>query len=139
MWLNCLIKWCFILPNTALDNHCYSHIACARLSGSVSLNVSSSRTLKLFSQSRVSLLTASKDFTANVCLAEASVSCHTMDCATELGAYIRPREQFGCSQTQKLHSFYHSVVGIPTTCSTVDKLCICVVSYDAGNKWRSFL
>jgi len=127
-------KMCFILPNTALYNHCYSHLACDRLSVSVSLNVTSSRTLKIFSQSRVSLLIASRDFTANVCLAEANVICHTVDCATELGAYIRPREQFGCSQTQKLHCFYHSVVGITTTCSAVDKLCICVVSYGAGNK-----
>lgn len=134
MWLKCLIKWCFILPNTALDNHCYSHIACDRLSGSVSLNVSSSRTLKFFSQSRVSSLIASKGFNANVCLAEASVICHTVDCATEVGAYSRPREQFGCSQTQKLHCFYHPVIGIPTTCSAVDKLCISVVSYGAGNK-----
>ena len=134
IWLNCLIKWCFILPNTALDSHCYSHTLCDRLSGSISLNFSSNRTLKFFSRSCVSLLIASRDFTANVSLTEVNVICHTVDFVTELGAYIRPREQFGCSQTQKLHCFYHSVISIPTTCFTVDRLCICVVSYGAGNK-----
>ena len=118
IWLNCLIKWCFILPNIAVDSQCYSHATC----GSVSLNVSSNHTLKLFSQSGVSLLIASRDFTANVCLAEANVVCHTVDFGTELGAYIRPREQFGCLQAQKLHCFYRSVAGVPTTCSATDKL-----------------
>ena len=137
--LNSLIKWCFILLKTALDNHCYSNITCARISGSISLNVSSNRTLKLFSQSCVSVVIASRDFAGNVCLAEANVMRRTADFATELSEAFLLVHVWGQESSSAAHRL-RNLTAFTTQWSVyllpVQRLtnCICMVSYATGNK-----